>query len=174
MTSPKTIEKTEILKLWVSGEPKTKGSWRAIQSKTTGRIIQIPAGTKKSAKARKDWEKAVGTAAWTVWGETRGDPELFEEPLSVEVYFHLPRGKTVKRDFPISIQDGDLDKLLRSILDSLTGTVYHDDSQVVDVTMRKRYADGGQPPGVDIQLFSLEMSKADPASLPIEKAKEDI
>jgi crossover junction endodeoxyribonuclease RusA len=36
----------------------------------------------------------------------------------------------------------DLDKLVRGVLDALTGRVWIDDSQVVQITARKLYADG--------------------------------
>jgi Holliday junction resolvase RusA-like endonuclease len=43
----------------------------------------------------------------------------------------------------------DLDKLVRAILDSLTGVVWRDDAQVVDIVARKVYA---ETPGVDIAI----------------------
>jgi len=49
-------------------------------------------------------------------------------------------------------QKPDVDKLVRSILDSLTGVVYTDDSQVVIVTAYKKY---GAPERVEIVAESL-------------------
>ena len=46
----------------------------------------------------------------------------------------------------------DLDKLVRSTLDGLTGALMADDSQVVDLIARKRIADVGQSPGVRIRI----------------------
>jgi len=41
---------------------------------------------------------------------------------------------------PFHITVPDLDKILRSVLDSLTGIVYKDDSQVDQIIARKAYA----------------------------------
>jgi Holliday junction resolvase RusA-like endonuclease len=47
-----------------------------------------------------------------------------------------------------------VDKLLRSLLDGLTGSgIWHDDSQVVDVFLRERY---GDRPGADISVRGME------------------
>jgi Holliday junction resolvase RusA-like endonuclease len=43
----------------------------------------------------------------------------------------------------------DLDKLIRAILDALTGVVWRDDGQVVDIVASKVYAD---TPGVDVVI----------------------
>ena len=41
--------------------------------------------------------------------------------------------------FPTGRQIGDTDKLIRSVCDALTGIVWYDDSQVVDITAKKRF-----------------------------------
>ena len=46
--------------------------------------------------------------------------------------------------YPIGRNIGDTDKLIRSVCDALTGVAYYDDSQVVDVTARKRFSDRDQ------------------------------
>lgn len=42
-------------------------------------------------------------------------------PLSVTIYFYRPR------------KSGDLDNLLKVLIDSLTGIIYQDDSQIVEI-----------------------------------------
>ena len=66
--------------------------------------------------------------------------EMLDGPVAVEVAFFLPRGKTVKRKQPAVKPD--LDKLVRAVLDALTGYCYKDDGQVVRVVAVKEYADG--------------------------------
>ena len=46
--------------------------------------------------------------------------------------------------FPTGRNVGDLDKLVRAVLDSLTGILYYDDSSVIDITAKKRYASRDQ------------------------------
>lgn len=120
--------------MWVAGDPKTKGSWIPVKTKS-GKIKFRPAG-KGTAKWCKDAERALGEQ-WE-HGELEG-------PVKTRFLFLLPRKKTVKRKFPISKFDGDVDKLVRALLDAMTGIVYKDDSQVCDSSEQKRYADGRKP-----------------------------
>lgn len=73
-------------------------------------------------------------------------------PMMLELVFWFPRpashfGKRKGKQYlkpsaplqPISARLGDIDKLCRAVLDSLTSVVYHDDRQVVDLLARKRY-----------------------------------
>ena len=74
--------------------------------------------------------------------------------MAVKVDFHFRRpqshltskGALTKKAplYPIGRNIGDLDKLCRSLLDALTGVVFHDDSQVIDLVSRKRYSDSDQ------------------------------
>ncbi len=119
--------------IWVPGNPKTKGSW--VPMTTSSGIKFRPAG-KGASKWFKDAARAIGEQ----W-----DHGKLEGPVKVRFLFLLPRKKTVKRKLPISKYDGDVDKLVRAIFDAMTGIVYGDDSQVVDVAASKRYADNSAP-----------------------------
>ena len=59
--------------------------------------------------------------------------------------------------YPIGRNIGDIDKLIRSVYDALTGVAYYDDSQVVDRTARKRFSDRDQ---TIIALTMSELTKA--------------
>lgn len=78
----------------------------------------------------------------------------FREPLAggvrVDLRFIIPRPKTVIRDRP-SVKP-DLDKLIRAVLDGLTGVAYFDDAQVTAVQATKRYGDGLIKQGVWITV----------------------
>ena len=51
---------------------------------------------------------------------------------------------------------GDVDKLCRAILDSLSeGTVYNDDAQVIDLIAHKRYANDREQPCAIITVTAL-------------------
>ena len=86
-------------------------------------------------------------------------------PVGVELAFRWPRPKGHYRsgqhaeqlraaapDVPIGKPD--LDKLARAVLDALTGIVWVDDAQVVDLVLTKRYADLAGP-GVDVRVRPL-------------------
>lgn len=64
----------------------------------------------------------------------------FTTAVSVSLTFWLKRPKTVTRQYPTKTYD--IDKLTRAVLDSLTqAKVIEDDSNVVDLTVRKNYDD---------------------------------
>jgi crossover junction endodeoxyribonuclease RusA len=118
--------------IWIPGDPKTKGSWVPVRTKA-GPIKFRPA-TKGTSKWCKDARDAIA-AQWK-------HPVIGDGPVLVRLLFLLPRLKTVVRKYPTGKREGDVDKLLRAILDAMTGVAYADDSQVVDAHARKEYTDG--------------------------------
>jgi crossover junction endodeoxyribonuclease RusA len=130
----------------VSGEPVSQGSHSVIN----GRIVQV-----NSAK-HKRWRNAVAFAALDLVG---ADFELIDEAVELSVIFYLERPKTATREFPAVMPD--LDKLLRSVGDSLTGTVIRDDSRIIDIYASKRYADA-RGVGAVIRLKTLDTSPNSP------------
>lgn len=111
------------------GLPKPQGSKKAFKTKQ-GRIVLVEA----AGKPHKVWREVVAEAARTVAPE---QPLL--GPVRVEVDLYLPRAKTNKDKFPI--YRNDLDKLIRSVLDSMTGIIFKDDGQVVELIASKSYSD---------------------------------
>lgn len=91
-------------------------------------------------------------------------PQPLTGPVSVEVTFTLPLPPSVRpatRTWPTTHNSNDLDKMLRLVLDALTGPVFLDDSQVVEVTARKAYPHTPAPDltptcGALIRIWSTE------------------
>ncbi|MEV0151556.1 MULTISPECIES: RusA family crossover junction endodeoxyribonuclease [unclassified Nonomuraea] len=79
-------------------------------------------------------------------------------PVEVRVTFALPRGKSVRRPWPITTPD--LDKVVRATMDGITmGGAWADDKLAVRITTDKVYA--GTPgalerPGAVIDLWALD------------------
>lgn len=73
-------------------------------------------------------------------------------PVRVEVDFYIAKPDSIpkKRLYP-SVKP-DLDKLLRAVLDSLTGVAFHDDGQVIEAYPRKFY---GSPERVEVKVTIL-------------------
>ncbi len=113
---------------FVSGHPKPKGSWTPVPTKQG---IKFRPASPLSAAWFKELKKQV-VEQWE-------HPLVEEGPIRLQLLYLLPRGKTVVRQFPTVRGTGDIDKLERAVLDSMTGTVYHDDAQVADVHHRKEY-----------------------------------
>ena len=65
----------------------------------------------------------------------------------------MPRTKAMgEKPAPPMLQRPDLDKLLRSTCDGLTGAAYVDDSQVTHISSEKRRAEPGEQTGAHITL----------------------
>ena len=61
--------------------------------------------------------------------------------------FYKPPARTTKKDY-IKIQNGekfptrkpDADNIVKAVLDALNGAAYHDDSQVIEITVKKLFS----------------------------------
>ena len=135
--------------------------------------IPVPQGSKKGFSARgssfvqivddnkaklQPWREAIAKVAAATW--EYGKP--LEGPVRVEAIFVLPRGKTVRREWPHVKPDSD--KLLRALLDGITDAkcVWGDDAQVVQLVAEKVY---GAAPGVHVVISPVGESRA-----PVESA----
>ena len=122
---------------FVPGKPVQQGSMRIYNNRSVH----------TSANELKAWREMVGWKA----KEARVEKVPEHEPVIIYLTFVFVRPKSVKREFPTVFPD--LDKLLRSILDGLTGIAYHDDAQVVEIHTKKRY---GETPGVEVSVGYLQ------------------
>ena len=118
----------------VNGLPIAQGSMKVFN----GRIVHV------SGPALKAWRDKIAWTALSVGFRAT------DEPVRLTLAFTLARPKTVTREFPTVVPD--LDKFVRSVGDALTGVVFRDDSQVVDIIASKRY---GAIPGVEIEIKRL-------------------
>lgn len=133
----------EYLKFFVPGMPKTKGSMTAYKG---GRMLQNVQGS-------REWGLRVerhARSALSENGSLHPLPEDFLFPpgfaVSLRVDFFLPCPSTVSEPVlarPISQSSGDIDKLLRNILDALQkAKVFANDAQVVEIVSTKEYVQG--------------------------------
>lgn len=124
-----------VISFFVAGVPQTKGSWKVAMRQ--GRPRLIPDNETEPA-----WAAAVAWAAKLELAKHRHEAD--RRPYSVTMDFTLPaivgRGRKNRRD---------VDKLIRSCLDALTGLVWLDDEQVNDVSASKVV---GYRAGVDISI----------------------
>lgn len=129
---------SELLTLYVSGVPMTKGSWRSITDRRTGKPRLIPDNPDEEA-----WALAI---SWAAKAKLRGRAPSKARIRIGCVFMMPPRAgrKSYNRD---------VDKLLRSVLDAMTKVVYVDDEQVDDVRAIKLRGDN---PGVAITVEEIE------------------
>jgi Holliday junction resolvase RusA-like endonuclease len=131
------------------GVPAPQGSKKAVRHRHTGRIMLL-----ESSKRLHPWRESVAAAARAF---RPAQEALLEGPLIVDVVFSMPRPKSHYRAsgelkpsaprWPSSKPD--VDKLVRAVLDSLTGVVWRDDSQVVELRAVKQYGEPGVSVSVD-------------------------
>lgn len=151
----------------VYGEPVSQGSVRAFKDRAgNARVAQGGSDTNKVKLA--DWRQAVASEGRKALGENPGPTE--DGPVTVAVVFMLPKPKSQPRWKLWPTTKPDIDKLLRAVLDALTGVLYKDDSQVVSVTASKGYAIDC-PAQADIHVVSIasrerEMAAAATACAP--------
>ena len=133
----------------VFGRPAPQGSKRFIghSPKQGGRFIE-------ASKYLPAWRKAVTEAALEAILDGMHSP--LRGPVELEVMFFLERPATISvKQRPWPIKPPDVDKLLRSVLDSCTDAgVWLDDGQVVKATAWKCYADTREP-GASITITPL-------------------
>lgn len=125
----------------VPGRPRPKGSWKCVGRGGRHRLVeQRPSGP---------WRRQVTQAGRLIAAQAGGP---LSGPVSVRVAFTVPLPRSIspaRRLWPaLAGGVGDIDKLARSVLDSLTEAgVWHDDGQVVELAASKHYP---HSPGVDV------------------------
>lgn len=156
----------------VRGIPAPQGSKRAFRNRHSGRVALV-----ESSKRVAPWRSDVRDAALAA---IAGHPEHgqhsavpFHAPVMVDLSFTLPRPKshygsgrnaTALKPWAMAARPGskpDLDKLVRAVLDALSGLVWDDDALVVALHAAKFYAGLGIHPGVHVRVDDVAPTKGD-------------
>lgn len=114
-----------------------------ITNKTTGKSYTTTYDPKES-KDHKNWIRFCATDAMKICGWQYTEKALVVE---IEAYFEIPKTKTKK--FKKQAMEGnvlpvvkpDLDNIAKAVLDALNTIVFKDDSQIVELTVKKFYND---------------------------------
>lgn len=103
-------------------------------------------------KKLKPFRKAMSLAASIAMQEHGHDGLLAPqgEPVgvSLDIYFDKPKSASRRQHCTVK---PDCDKLVRSCFDSMTGIVWHDDAQVVELFARKHYG----PERIEVSVYTL-------------------
>lgn len=81
-----------------------------------------------------EWKQVVA------WMARKEGARVMDGPLSVTMIFHMPRPKSLPKKTLHHVKKPDLDNLAKGVKDALKHICYHDDSQVVSLSLEKRYA----------------------------------
>ena len=124
-----------IVTFLIEGEPQGKGRHRT----TKAGINYTPGKT----AMYENWVKSVYI--------NRVGEKLLYGPIkaTIEAYYTIPKSKSKRvrermlRQLEMPTKKPDVDNIAKAILDSLNGIAYRDDSQIVELNMKKLYADMG-------------------------------
>ena len=140
-----------MIRIDVLGSPAPKGSNRAMLR--GGRAVFVPGGSKVNAEKQRSFASAIRDEIDRVIGASRSSPVFVDRALAIAIVFRLRRpgshwskkgGLLPSAPTAPSVKP-DVDKLARHAIDVLTGSVFDDDSRIVELLVRKEYA----PPGRD-------------------------
>lgn len=135
----------------VYGDPVPKGSMRAFSRKKDGVVVGVGVAPGNEKRA-KDWTGRVHAAAQLAG---RDGAPMLEGPLHIIVHFWLTKPKSAPKRRTWPAKRPDLDKLVRGLLDPLTGVLFVDDAQIVSIVATKEYAEHGRQPGCDVNLWPV-------------------
>ena len=122
----------------VFGRPQPQGSYRAFIYQKGG---NARAAITSDNKKMKPYRQQVTDTALSVLERLEIERPRHGEhvPVSVELNFFFAKPKSTKKSVLFPAVKPDIDKLIRSTFDALTGVLFKDDAQVVTVTARKFY-----------------------------------
>lgn len=125
-----------VVEFRIPGPAAPQGSKRAIRLRGSNRVVLV----ESSAKV-KPFRAVAALCATQAW---RQPPTQGVVALEVAFRFVRPKSHTkadgsLRAGAPLAPGKPDIDKLLRALLDAMTGVVYVDDSQVACIWATKEY-----------------------------------
>jgi len=118
----------ETVKFTVPGDPVAKGRPRVVTNANGDTRTYTPTKT-VNAEAR----------ILQAWADA-GQPQIAGDvPIVIWVYFYLRKPKSAPKKRVYPHYKPDLDNLLKLVLDALTGWMWVDDKQIVNIATYKRY-----------------------------------
>lgn len=130
----------------VYGKPEPQGSSRAFMVK--GRPIIT-----SSNKNLKSWRQELSKAAMSACCDSEPDVWPLEKRTPVQVALQFFFKPPQKNKLNQKTTRPDVDKLMRAVLDGMSGIVYEDDCQVAHAQISKRF---GVPERVEIYVGTME------------------
>lgn len=148
------------LAVFVPGHPVAKGDLEVVNLAAV-RKGAFPVLRAKNATALQSWGRLIrGALAAHGWV----GPCDYAGAVVIWCGFVLERPKTLDRievePYHTARRNGDVDKLLRGVLDEITGkehgVIGQDDAQMIAAPPEKRYARRGEPTGLHLRVRQLE------------------
>lgn len=99
----------------------------------------------------KSWQSLVADAASRAISE-RPEWAILDGAVRLTIAFYLPRPKSLGKKITAHTKKPDCSKLLRSTEDALSGIVYRDDAQIIEIVAGKFYTGTTAAPHVNIRI----------------------
>jgi len=154
-----------VITFSVVGVPSPQGSKSAFVR--GGRAVIVDGSSKTGRDKHAQWRADVTQAA-----RIAAQGEMFTGPVEVRIRFALAPVKSDPYRHRHTTSP-DCDKLIRSVLDSLTNSgIIRDDSLVFEIVAGKYYAPAGEPTGATITITDWSELEDAHRALAKQKAKE--
>jgi Holliday junction resolvase RusA-like endonuclease len=126
--------------------PEPQGSVRAFTPKGWKRPVLT-----SDNKNLKSFRQEVSKAAMSARSAAGFGDLVFlkHEPVEVTFTFYFSRPPSIPKKRTCHVVKPDLSKLVRAAEDSLTGIIFNDDAQVININARKEY---GLPERVEVEV----------------------
>ncbi len=129
MTARDELDARMVQSFFVRGIPSPQGSKTAF-------VVNGKAVMREASRNVKDWRAAVSFVLQDKW---RGP--MLTGPVTVDALFYMPKPKSARKKDIWPAKRPDIDKLVRAVLDGMTGIAFKDDAQVVNLSAMKKYSD---------------------------------
>lgn len=151
-----------MFQIFIPGEPRPQGSKQAYRR---GNNIILVEAQKDLPAWRSHMQRQLEL-------KMLEHQTMFTEAVSVALVFWISRPKSVTR--PYATKTYDIDKLTRAVLDSCTkALVFRDDSDVIDLTVRKNYNDNHET-GVLINITPFDNDYITADVSPIDRKRRNL
>lgn len=137
-----------MIEFRVYGIPAPQGSKTAFVR--NGKAVVVDGSSTTGRQKLSSWRAEVAREAHNV-----ADGNLLEGPIAVEINFVMPKPKSAPKGKIFCDKKPDIDKLVRSTFDSMTGVLYRDDSQVAKVKATKTYVSPEEPAGALVRIYQI-------------------
>ncbi|OPY34664.1 MAG: Endodeoxyribonuclease RusA [Methanomassiliicoccales archaeon PtaU1.Bin124] len=147
-----SVVHSDLIDFFVAGEPIPQGSTKSFYIKKLDRVV-----TTHGNRNTERWRQRIATEAQHT-NESRGmnffcDDRRCGYQVCLEFVFTKPKSTPKKHN--LNTKRPDLDKLIRAVLDGITGVLIPDDAQVVSISASKSYCCGDEAPGLHISVKRL-------------------
>lgn len=115
-----------------------------------GSAVRLPNGRSFQPKKHPEW-----TAWCKLCAMQHAPAEPLDGPIWVTLVYSLPRPKSAPKSKRFPWGRPDVENFGKGLLDSFQGLLFHDDGQICQLKLVKRYCDPDEQPNVEVSMGEL-------------------